>query len=81
MNNAIEAKSAWFSKINWTQGIAFLAMILSIFGFDLDAKTQTEILGAIISLTAVVTWFFRTFFNNSVDPKFANQTVFVQDKK
>lgn len=73
----VEAKSAWFSKINWTQAVAFLAMILSIFGFDLDAKTQTEVLAAIVSIQACVTWFLRTFYNNSVDPSLAGQTVFV----
>jgi len=79
-NNTVVAKSAIWSKVNWTQGVAFLAMLLSIFGFDLDEQTQTAILSGIISVAAVVTWFFRTFRNNTVAPEFANKTVFVQDK-
>lgn len=75
--DVIKAKSAVFSKINWAQGISIAAMLLSFFGFDLDAKTQAEILAAIIALNGVFTWVMRTFFNNSVGPEMAGKTVTV----
>lgn len=74
----IVAKSAWMSKINWTQGVAALAAALAFFGFDLDAHTQASILAGIVGVQAVVTWFFRTFMNNSVDPSLAGRTVTIQ---
>lgn len=76
--NIIKAKSAWVSKINWTQAVAMLAMALSFFGFDLDAKTQADVLAAIIAMQGIVTWVLRTFFNNSVSPEMAGKTVTVQ---
>lgn len=78
MQSGIVAKSAWFSKINWTQGVAAVAMLLAFFGFDLPAQTQADILAAIIGVQAAVTWFFRTFMNNSVGPEMAGQTVTIQ---
>lgn len=74
----VVAKSAIWSKINWTQGVAMLAMLLSLFGFDLDAQTQADIMAAIIAVQGVITWVLRTFFNNSVDPSLAGKTVTVQ---
>lgn len=76
--DTIKAKSAIFSKINWSQGISMAAMLLSFFGFDLDAKTQAELLAAIIAVNGVFTWAMRTFFNNSVSPDLAGKTVTVQ---
>lgn len=73
----IVAKSAWFSKINWTQGVSLLASILVVFGIDLDPKTQVEIIAAIQALQAVTTWAFRTFGNNTVSPDLAGKTVTV----
>ncbi len=78
MNQTVVAKSAWQSKIVWTQVVSILAMALSFFGYDLDAQTQTEILAAIIAVNGVITWVLRTFFNNSVSPEMAGKTVKVQ---
>jgi hypothetical protein len=61
-------KSAWFSKINWTQFVSFIAMMLTTFGIDLDAETQAQILAGIIAAQAVVTWFLRTFKTDTVTP-------------
>ncbi len=61
-------KSAWFSKINWTQAISFVAMMLTTFGIDLDPETQAQILAGIISAQATVTWFLRTFKTDTVTP-------------
>jgi hypothetical protein len=64
----VEVKSAWFSKINWTQGVSLIATLLALKGFTLDAETQVALVTGIQSAQAVVTWAFRTFFNRSVSP-------------
>lgn len=64
----VPVKSAWVSKINWTQGIAVAAAALSFLGFDLDADTQAKLLAGIVGVQGVVTWFLRTFRTKSVTP-------------
>ena len=64
-------QSAWLSKINWTQAIAFAAMMLTMFGIDLPADVQAQILAAITAVSTVVTWAFRTFFTSTVTPAVA----------
>lgn len=70
MNNTttVDVKSGWFSKINWTQGLAASGMLLTMFGIDLDAKTQADILAGIVGAQAAITWMMRTFFTSSVTP-------------
>jgi hypothetical protein len=67
----VDVKSAWLSKINWTQAVAFLAMLATVFGFDLDPKTQVAIVAGIQSVQSVVTWILKTFFNKTVTPTVA----------
>jgi hypothetical protein len=64
--NGVKIKSAWLSKINWTQAVGLLAAGLTFFKLDLPAETQAAILAGITGITATVTWFFRTFKNNTV---------------
>jgi hypothetical protein len=64
----VEVKSAWLSKINWTQAVAMLASVLVVWGIDLDAQTQVAIVATIQGAQSVVTWAFRTWFNRSVSP-------------
>lgn len=64
----VETKSAWLSKINWTQAIAFLASILVIFGVDLPPETQVATVAAIQGIQSVVTWVLRTFFTKNITP-------------
>lgn len=65
---SVDVKSAWFSKINWTQAVAVIAMIATVFGFNLDPATQVSIVSAIVSVQAVVTWVLKTFTKPSVTP-------------
>lgn len=58
----VETKSAWLSKINWTQIIAFVAMGLSFVGFDFNPEAQAQILAAIIAVEGVITIILKTFF-------------------
>ena len=59
-----EINSPKFSKINWTQLVSFLAMLLTIFGVDLPPETQVQIVAAILAITNVSTWVWRTFFTS-----------------
>lgn len=61
-------KSAWWSKINWTQGLASAAALATLFGVDLDAQTQANILAGIVGIQAAVTWVLKTFVTPSVTP-------------
>ena len=62
----VPVKSSWASKINWTQALAASGMLLTMFGIDLDAKTQADILAGIVGAQAFLTWLMRTFFTSSV---------------
>jgi hypothetical protein len=57
-------KSAWTSKINWTQAIAILAMLGTFLGFDLSGQDQADILAAIVAVQGVVTIIIRVFFTS-----------------
>lgn len=70
----VETKSAWLSKINITQGLAVVAMVLAYFGVDLDAQTQAAALSAIVAAQAVITWVLRTWFTTTVTPSAAEKT-------
>lgn len=62
----VPVKSAWLSKINWTQGVALVAALGTFFGFDLDAQTQASVLAGIVGAQAAITWALKTFFTNTV---------------
>ena len=62
----METKSAWVSKINATQAVAVLAMLLTMFGADLDTETQAEVVAFIMSGQAVATWVMRTWFTKKL---------------
>ena len=59
-------KSAWASKINWTQAVAFAAMLFTMFGIDLPAELQAQIVTGIGIVAAVVTWILRTWFTTAI---------------
>lgn len=64
----VAVKSAWFSKINWTQAVSLVGTLLALKGFNLDAETQVAIVATIQGAQSVATWAFRTFGNRSVSP-------------
>lgn len=64
--HSVPVVSAWESKINWTQAIAALATVFTLFGINLDAQTQASILGIIAGGSAVTTWVLRTWFTTSL---------------
>lgn len=62
----MEVKSSLASKINWTQAIAMLAMVASVFGLDLDQAQLAKVLEGIIAANALVTVVMRTFFTTQL---------------
>ncbi len=67
----VDVKSAWLSKINWTQAIGVLASIAAVFGFNLPPETQIALIGAIQGIVAVITWALKTFAKPTVTPSAA----------
>lgn len=81
----VPVSSSWLSKINWVQAVSILATIISIWGIDMDAKTQVAVVGIIQGIQTVVTWVLRTWFTTSVTsaamsgaPLIRNQSQSVQ---
>lgn len=67
----VETKSAWASKINWTQAVSLVATILAVKGVNLDPDTQIAVVMTIQGIQAIVTWVFRTWFTTTVTPSSA----------
>jgi hypothetical protein len=70
---SVAVKSAWASKINWTQGVGLLASLLAMRGVDLPPETQAQIVVAIQAIVSVATWVARTWFTTSVTPAVAKK--------
>ena len=68
MLQTVEVKSAWLSKINWTQAIAAIAALFTLFGHTIPDNVQADALAAITCIASVVTWFQRTFLTTSITP-------------
>ena len=52
------------SKINWANGIAFIATVLAVFGFELSTEAQVSIVTGIALVTQFFTVVFRTWFTS-----------------
>jgi hypothetical protein len=68
----IEIKSAKMSKINWTQLIAAVAMLLTMFGLDITPEHQAAavvVIGLISQFATVIwkTWFTTTITRSSAE--------------
>lgn len=67
----VDVKSAWLSKINWTQAVGIGASVLVVatggkVAIPLDQ--QLEIVAGIQALVGVVTWALKTFSHPTVTP-------------
>jgi hypothetical protein len=69
----VDVKSAWASKINWTQAVSVLASVLIMFGVNLDAETQAHLVIAINLVSSAVTWVLRTWFTETITPAVAKK--------
>lgn len=68
---SVDVKSAWSSKINWTQVVALGASVAVVAGCtkcDMPAETQVALVLAIQGVQSVMTWVMRTWFTRSITP-------------
>lgn len=54
--------SAATSKINWTNGIAFIASLVALFGVDISPEMQLSIVASLGVVSQVLTMILRTWF-------------------
>lgn len=72
----VPTKSAWLSKINWTQGVSSFAMVLTLFSggtLNLTADQQTAIIVTIGVVGDIATWVIKTWFTPTVTPASVKQ--------
>lgn len=50
------------SKINWTNGMAFLVSVLAVFGIAIPDEWQQTVLQVAATAVPVITIIFRTWF-------------------
>lgn len=64
----VPIKSAWKSKVNWTQVVGGAAMLLALFAGHqvIDSDQQAAILVVIGLVQGGVTWILKTFYTDSV---------------
>ncbi|HVZ70442.1 MAG TPA: hypothetical protein VG891_13350 [Rhizomicrobium sp.] len=53
---------ATFSKINWTQAVAFFAMLLTLFGIDMPDNVKLETVALIQAIQTIATWLLHNVF-------------------
>jgi hypothetical protein len=69
----IETKSAWLSKINWTQFVGLAASVLVFTtGIDLPLEQQAQVVLAIQALQGIVTWVLKTWWTPTITPASAS---------
>lgn len=74
MDNALVAvKSAWVSKLNWTQAIALLAMVLAVFGIDVPDNVKLELVALIQAVQSIASWIIKTWFTPTITPSSAKK--------
>ncbi len=77
MNKLVAVKSAWLSRINWTQAIGMGVSLLTYFGIIVPADMADNATAAILgvqALVALVTWILKTFFTATITPSAAAKT-------
>lgn len=73
----VETKSAWLSKINWTQAVAVGASVLVLATggkVDIPLEQQAQIVVAISAVQGIVTWVLKTWFTPTVTPASASMS-------
>lgn len=58
------AKSAFASKINWTQVVAFAGMLATVFGLEIPEEQKLALVATIQGAQSVLTWVLRTWFTH-----------------
>jgi len=67
----VAVKSAWWSKVNWTQAIAILASVGVFLGVNVSPEDQARIVVTIQGVSGLATIILRTWFTDSVTPAVA----------
>jgi hypothetical protein len=67
--SGVPVKSAFLSKINWTNAVQLLVGVSAFLGYKISETDQATVLGAIMGVGAAVTIVLRTFWNRSVTPE------------
>jgi hypothetical protein len=52
----VKVRSAWASKINWTQAGGVIVALFALFGVDIPPEVQAKALAAWIGIQSTVTW-------------------------
>lgn len=50
------------SRISWTQAVAFLAMLLTLFGIELPDEVKLQLVALIQAAQSLLTWVLHSFF-------------------
>lgn len=69
----VEEKSAWLSKVNWTQVLTVIFTMLAAFGFNVPEDMRVNIMAAVAALGGLVTVVMRTYFTTTVTPSSASK--------
>jgi uncharacterized protein (DUF697 family) len=69
----VAIKSAWWSKVNWTQIIAMVASLGVVFGLNISPEDQAKIVATIQALSGFATIILRTWFTTTITPASANK--------
>jgi hypothetical protein len=67
----VDVKTAWASKINWTQAVGIAATILAVVSgnkYQVPVETQLSLVAGIQGIQAVVTFVMKTWFTKTITP-------------
>lgn len=73
----VETKSAWLSKINWTQAVAMAASVIVLVTggkIDIPIEVQTSLVIGIQAAQSIGTWVLKTWYTPTVTPASASPT-------
>lgn len=70
----VAVKSAWWSKVNWTQLIAMIASAGVLFGLNISPEDQAKIVATIQAVSSLATIIMRTWFTTTITPASAART-------
>lgn len=65
----VELKSAWWSKINWTQVVQIAASLATFAGLVVPPDLIPQALVVINGVAGLATIVMKTYFTNSVTPE------------
>jgi hypothetical protein len=67
----VDVKSAWTSKINWTQAVGIMATVLAVVSgnkYQIPVETQLAIVATIQGAQGIASWVLKTWFTKTITP-------------